>query len=239
MSVHALILCHQLNPGLKDLLSCLSTSGLPMSIHLDAKCSRSGIDQFIEGLDAPQNVTMLENRKACAWGEFSLVSATLDLLRSALARDAEASHFILLSGNCFPVKSLKTFQAYLQQNPGRDFIETYPLSGNHKWTKGGFEKQRFDYRHFFNFQSHKRLFGLSWKAQRLLGIKQKHQKGSNSASERNGGVCPGKLLKPFLACLKPARRSKNISNTPGFQMNRFFKRLSVWLQSQKTSKAGA
>ena len=173
MSVHALILCHQLNPGLKDLLGCLSTSGLPMSIHLDAKCSRSGIDQFIEGLDAPQNVTMLENRKACAWGEFSLVSATLDLLRSALARDAEASHFILLSGNCFPVKSLKTFQAYLQQNPGRDFIETYPLSGNHKWTKGGFEKQRFDYRHFFNFQSHKRLFGLSWKAQRLLGIKQK------------------------------------------------------------------
>ncbi|GAB7562295.1 hypothetical protein LG202_03340 [Methylobacillus methanolivorans] len=58
------------------------------------------------------NIVILSSPVSTAWGDWSLVAATLKLLEEALA-NPKVTHFQLLSESCLPVKSIKEFEQYL------------------------------------------------------------------------------------------------------------------------------
>ncbi|WPB55467.1 beta-1,6-N-acetylglucosaminyltransferase [Xylophilus sp. GOD-11R] len=93
-------------------------------VHVDAK---SSLSEFLLDDD---RIVYLQDRVDVRWGAISQVNATLELMRTALAHTeaADVSHFVLLSGSCYPAKSLAEFQAFSAANADRNFIKTIPLN---------------------------------------------------------------------------------------------------------------
>ena len=60
------------------------------------------------------NVTVLPDPVPTAWGDWSLVAATLRLMEHAL-QDPHVTHFQLLSETCLPVRPVAEFEAYLKR----------------------------------------------------------------------------------------------------------------------------
>jgi hypothetical protein len=69
---------------------------------------------FLEG-------TAIEPQIATAWGDVSLVRATLALLHAALA-DSDLTHFALVSESCVPVRPLTEVLKLLDWNPRSRFV---------------------------------------------------------------------------------------------------------------------
>ncbi|MBA2559470.1 MAG: hypothetical protein H0V07_06205 [Propionibacteriales bacterium] len=70
----------------------------PVYLHLDRKQDRR---PFNECLSSP-GINEIDRRVVC-WGGFSMVVATIELMRSAL-RDPLIDHVVLLSGSCYPIR---------------------------------------------------------------------------------------------------------------------------------------
>ena len=97
-------------------------------VHVDAKSDLSAFR-----IDDPR-VFYLNDRVDVRWGAISQVEATLKLMRAALAGcdAAQVSHFVLLSGNCYPVRPLQEFSAYSRSHADTNFIRLIPLASTRK-----------------------------------------------------------------------------------------------------------
>jgi hypothetical protein len=117
MNVAYLVLAHN-NPGvLERAVRTLLSDECDFFIHIDGK---SDLSQFsaIRG----DNVHFGETRLPLYWGEFSLVEATLLLLRGALASPRTADYCVLMSGTDFPLRSGRYIQEFLAAKRGLEFI---------------------------------------------------------------------------------------------------------------------
>ena len=111
MNVAYLVLAHN-NPGvLERAVATLSSDDCDFFIHIDRK---SDLSQFsaIRG----ENVHFSEDRLPLYWGEFSLVQATLLLLRGALASRRTPDYCVLMSGTDFPLRSGRYIEEFLAAN---------------------------------------------------------------------------------------------------------------------------
>jgi hypothetical protein len=117
MNVAYLVLAHN-NPGvLERAVATLSSDDCDFFIHIDRK---SDLSQFsaIRG----ENVHFSEDRLPLYWGEFSLVQATLLLLRGALASRRAPDYCVLMSGTDFPLRSGRYIENFLVTSRGLEFI---------------------------------------------------------------------------------------------------------------------
>ncbi|HEY6770507.1 MAG TPA: beta-1,6-N-acetylglucosaminyltransferase [Candidatus Sulfotelmatobacter sp.] len=118
MEICYLALAHN-NPGvLGRAVKALASEHSPVYIHVDRK---SDLAKFsgIEG----EHAHFSERRLAVHWGEFSIVEATLLLLRWALERSPNAEYFVLLSGSStYRLRSSDSIRHYLERNRGQEFI---------------------------------------------------------------------------------------------------------------------
>jgi len=73
------------------------------------------------------NVRFSDARTAAHWADFSLVEAALTLLELAL-RSGHYSHFVLLSGHCYPIKPVDDFLGFLGKHPDKTFAQLVPIS---------------------------------------------------------------------------------------------------------------
>jgi hypothetical protein len=79
---------------------------------------------------APESLLRIHqvpDRVETAWGDLSLVLATLSLLARAL-EDPETSHFVLLSESCVPVRPFRDLRENLRRDP-RSRIRVYSPEG--------------------------------------------------------------------------------------------------------------
>ncbi|MGJ7612454.1 MULTISPECIES: beta-1,6-N-acetylglucosaminyltransferase [unclassified Variovorax] len=122
-----LLLVHSDPTHVKRLLRLLLSVGRCV-VHVDAK-----VDEFAFKVESP-NVVYVEDRVDVRWGAISQVDGTLSLMRTALRRfeAASVSHFVLLSGSCYPVRALEEFRSFSQSNSSTNFIKTIPLAGTRK-----------------------------------------------------------------------------------------------------------
>jgi hypothetical protein len=90
-------------------------------VHIDAK---SDMDAFACLGPAVQ---FCERRVNCAWGDISLVQATLALMQCAAAAPRGFDRFVLLSGACYPLQTPAGIAAFLARHPGTEFIEVFGL----------------------------------------------------------------------------------------------------------------
>ena len=104
-------------------------------IHVDKKFPADFNSKY---LNKP-NVFINQKRIRIEWGGFSIVEATLELLTAALKNEENFDFFILMSGQCMPVKSNQQIDNFLKMNENRSFIEFIPLPSR-DLPEGGLDK---------------------------------------------------------------------------------------------------
>jgi len=130
MKIAYLMLVHS-NPQLqKRAIDMLSSDGCGFFIHVDAK---SDIQQF-SGIRG-ENVTFMEPRIPVYWGEFSIIRATMRLMRLALDCPQGYDYFVFLQGSDYPLRSGTYIKRFFAENHGSEFLSLvkmpalgYPLS---------------------------------------------------------------------------------------------------------------
>ncbi|MDV7144204.1 DUF5928 domain-containing protein [Tropicimonas sp. TH_r6] len=165
-----ILLCHKDPDAIIAQARRLTAVGDCLSIHFDASAPAAAFEKIRAALADNGNVTFAARRLKCGWGEWSLVAATLEAVKSAVSAFPAATHFYMLSGDCMPIKSAEYAHAFLAAEDV-DYIESFDYfeSG---WIKTGFVEERLIYRHFFNERERSRLFYTSFELQKRLGLKR-------------------------------------------------------------------
>lgn len=121
MRIAYLILAHN-NPGhLQRLVQRLAGPDSAFYVHIDAK---SNLDAFSHLGTA---VTFCERRIDGAWGDISLVAATLELMRCAVSDSRGFDRFVLLSGACYPLQTPDYIVDFFERYRTTEFIEVFAL----------------------------------------------------------------------------------------------------------------
>src|ERR1019366_7869934 len=117
MKIAYLTLVHD-NPGvLKRLIAALSCKDCGFFIHIDRKAN---IRQF-SGING-DNIFLSEERVPVYHSGFTMVEATLLLLRGALSRPQDYDYFVLLGGTHYPLQSKEYIHSFFEKNRGSEFI---------------------------------------------------------------------------------------------------------------------
>src|SRR5690606_38488219 len=150
-----ILLCHKDPEGIIRQAERLTAAGDFMAIHFDARASRADYERIRAALRDNPSVTFAQRRRKCGWGAWSLVAATIEATRAALAAFPHATHFYMLSGDCMAIKSAEYAHAFLDA-ADVDYIESFDFFES-DWIKTGMKEERLIYRHFFNERTQKPL----------------------------------------------------------------------------------
>lgn len=171
MHITFILLAHEKPIHLKPLIVSLLKSGSDIIIHYDKSSpyDLASISKTWELENFSGNLYFAK-RIHVKWGEWSVVQATLECLYLAQSQGYTSDYYCLLSGSCFPIKPLCLFKNHLAINQ-KDFIEGIN-SLQKRWVSDGLQNERWQYFHFFNWKTHKKLFNLSVKLQKYLKIQR-------------------------------------------------------------------
>ena len=122
MKVAYLILAHHEPEMLDKLIIELNKPKEQIFVHLDKKTNITLFQSILAG-----KCIFIEERLNVSWGSFSMVDATLKLLKAAISGD-KFDYYCLLSGCDFPIKSIHDFENYLVENQGKEFLECVDIS---------------------------------------------------------------------------------------------------------------
>ena len=132
MKIAYLILTHDSPRHLQRLVEAIASPSSVCFIHIDQKsdlCLFSHLES--------QNVVLIDSRMAVYWGDFSMVEATLMLIRQALADPRGFDRFVLLSGKDYPLHSVSYIESFFQQQPAIEFINLVQMPAEaerkHMW----------------------------------------------------------------------------------------------------------
>ena len=121
MKVAFLMLCHKNPKQINLLLKALKHPQIDVFIHVDSK--NENIREDIEKSDG----VYLLPKKDCVdvqWAQFSEVKATLNLLNVAISKGGGGySHYFLISGQDFPLKSIGKTVRFLNERKDENFID--------------------------------------------------------------------------------------------------------------------
>lgn len=176
MKLGFLILAHDNPANTARLVKLLLASGSAVCLHYDLNAGDAPLKEIKDRLGALADQIILPKRVRVSWGEWSIVEATLHGLRALLESGHELDYIHLMSGADYPIRPVSEFRAFLERHNGVDFIESHPVA-KRQWVKDGLSRERFQYRHFFNFKAHPKLFSWCWKVQAALKLRRKPPEG--------------------------------------------------------------
>lgn len=163
-----ILLCHKDPEAIVRQAGRLTAAGDYVAIHFDGRSPAADYRRIRETLAGNPAVTFARRRIRCGWGEWSLVAATLEAVRAALAAFPDATHLYLVSGDCMAIKSAVHARAMLDA-ADCDHIESVDFfTGG--WIRTGIVEERLIYRHWFNERRQEALFHASLGLQRRLGL---------------------------------------------------------------------
>jgi hypothetical protein len=116
-----LILAHDNPAHLRRLVQRLAAPGAAFYVHLDAKADLGAFACLGSA------VRFCARRVNCAWGDISLVKATLKLMKCAASEPRGFDRFVLLSGACYPLQTPDYIEEFLTRHRGTEFIEAFAL----------------------------------------------------------------------------------------------------------------
>lgn len=172
MKLAFVILAHDHPANAARLARVLLESGSDVSIHFDLKAGGRAVAEVKAGLGDLADRLIWANRVKVAWGEWSIVEATLNGVQAIFDSGASPDYIHLMSAADYPIRPIGEFASFLERHKGTDFIESHAIARG-DWVKGGLTKERYLYRHYFNFRKRPKLFGLSWRAQAALHWRKK------------------------------------------------------------------
>lgn len=118
-NVAYLILAHADLPHLRRLVTSLPVESVKL-VHMDRKFGAP------PDLSAVPNTVVLRDRIAVYWADFSIVEATLSLLRAAL-HFRQIERIVLLSGSCYPIASDDDILDFFAARPSANFIKAFSI----------------------------------------------------------------------------------------------------------------
>lgn len=141
--INYIILAHKEPYQLCRLVERLSSPHTFIYVHIDLNVNISPFEAALKGM---QNVIFLplEKRVASTWGSPGIVKATLNAIEEVI-RDNRHGYTILISGQCYPIKSNDCIYSFLKENYGYNFIEGFELP-DPRWTNS---EVRMQYYAFF------------------------------------------------------------------------------------------
>lgn len=142
-------------------------------IHYDLKSPAHEFEKLKGQFSAGSRVHFVTDRIRCGWGDFSLVDATVRALKLIRKNKIDCERVMLVSGACMPIRPLAELSQFLDAHPKTEFIETFDSS----WIVGGLRNERWQYWHFFNFQTQYPLFHHHYHLQRKIWPKRKFPRG--------------------------------------------------------------
>ena len=149
MRLAHLILAHDHKSQLERLIKRLIYTNTDIYIHLDKK---KEISEFLY-LESLTNVFFITHRTAINWGDYSMVTATLDSFEEILKTGRVYSHINLLSGVDYPLKSAGDIQDFLFANASKTFMRYRHIDREWQESKSRFTKYSLgDYHIPFKFQ---------------------------------------------------------------------------------------
>ena len=197
MKLGFVIIAHD-NPGnAARLARLLLESGSTVCIHYDLKGGERPVAEIRERLGELAGKLIWADRVRVAWGEWSIVAATLNAVKAMFASGAEPDYIHLMSATDYPIRPISDFAGFLERHNGTDFIESHDIDRN--WVKGGLSKERYQYRHYFNFKKHPKLFTACWRTQALLKLRRKPPAGLKMRMGSQWCTLTGESWKRILA----------------------------------------
>ena len=166
-----ILLCHKDAEGVIAQARRLTAAGDYVSIHFDATANPADFDRIHTALAPNPGVAFALRRVKCGWGEWSLVEASLQAVRAAVAAFPRATHFYMLSGDCMPIKSAEYAHEFLDRDDV-DHVESFDFFKS-DWIKTGIREERLIYRHWFNERTSKTLFYASMNLQKRLRLSRR------------------------------------------------------------------
>lgn len=126
-------------PGLLCLVRQLSEHDSFFYIGVDKK-SELAKDPLLKEIQAVDNVYILSKKKI-HWGGFSHLRVLISLLAKAFD-NPEIARFHSLSGQCFPVTTLKSMSLFFEENPDKEYISHMELPSS-SWEGGGLDRLKY------------------------------------------------------------------------------------------------
>ncbi len=140
MQINYIILAHDNPRQLFRLVQRLSGDQVRFYIHIDLK---SDMDVFKSISQVSQQVTFIDRRENCIWGDISVVRATLNCLEQVIS-DRRTGYVVLMSGQDYPIKSNEYIAGFFRKHYGTDYISMFSLpSANWKQERDGMNRVEY------------------------------------------------------------------------------------------------
>ncbi len=136
MKICYLILAHNNFRHLDRLIEALYRSDDCFYIHIDKKSDVNYMPEYTNVHIIPQHIDI-------KWGGYSMIEASLALLRYGVSHFSDADYYILLSGVDYPIRSKQFLLDLLQQK--KEYIDLAPVPVPFK------PVERYQY-YYFNFE---------------------------------------------------------------------------------------
>lgn len=166
-----IILAHENADHVADLANLL-TEWDPHAnavIHYDLNAPAKQFERLKSRVADSRKIFLVKDRLKCGWGNFALVDAVVRALRVIRREKLDCDRVMLISGACMPIRPLRELSQFLDAHPKTEFIEAYDSN----WMIGGLRKERYQYWHFFNHQTHQKLFNWHFQLQRMFWPKRR------------------------------------------------------------------
>ncbi len=123
MKIAHLILTHANPEQLRRLINRIAHPDGYVYVHLDLKTDMAPF----ASLAKEGRVLFIQNRVKVAWGDYTIVQATLNGLTEIMA-GGNYDYINLLSGQDYPIKSIDYIHKQLSATPGRAFMHTLDVT---------------------------------------------------------------------------------------------------------------
>jgi hypothetical protein len=144
MNIVYIVLAHHYPEQLIRLLYRLNKTQSTILVHLDRKMDENCVRQIKKSTDSSSNIHYLP-RSFCIWGDFGMVQAANDAIRTIIDDQIPCDYACLLSGQDYPIKPHTELVSFLSAHLGHSFLEYFPLPSEN-WTNGGIN--RYEEWHF-------------------------------------------------------------------------------------------
>ncbi|WP_128254989.1 beta-1,6-N-acetylglucosaminyltransferase [Falsirhodobacter deserti] len=172
MTVGFVMLCHTALDRAAQVARHWAEQGCPVVIHVDARVRQRVFREMRSSLADLRKLVRFSPRHRCQWGGWNIVAATQEATSLMLREYADVNHVFLASGSCLPLRPVSELAAYLDERPDTDFIESV-MTEEVGWTIGGLNIERFRLFFPFSWRRHRRLFDLSVRVQRRMGLRRR------------------------------------------------------------------
>lgn len=126
MKIAYLILAHKSNIQLTRLINILNCEDVYFFIHINKNSSDEFLCEVNNTFKTYENVFFID-RCSCTWGDFGIVEATIEGLKTIIISNLKIDYVVLLSGQDYPIKSNKYIKEFFTTNNGKSFIYNFPI----------------------------------------------------------------------------------------------------------------